>query len=190
MNPSWKVDRTRFPRGPWDEEPEDFVGPWQSHGLTCHLTRNTMGSWCGYVTVPAGHILFGMPFDVLEDVGVHGGLSYAAREGDGWAFGFDCSHHGDITPSMRTDTHKTVVELWGDAIYRTREWTKDETHRLAEQLATYGARANAAAELLRRLDRLIDDLAIALGSILPEYVKRRAAERRREAEAARKGLAS
>ena len=64
-----KVDRTDWPKGPWDSEPDrvDFV----SSGFSCLLLRNNVGSWCGYVGVPETHPSFGKDYDHV-DVDVHG----------------------------------------------------------------------------------------------------------------------
>jgi hypothetical protein len=81
---------------------------------------------------------------------VHGGLSYSgfwrmsgdrttARWSSGrmvdpgyarrWWFGFDCGHHGDITPA------NAERYGWHDGIYRDIEYVIAETRSLAEQLA-------------------------------------------------------
>jgi hypothetical protein len=112
------MDRSGWPSGPWDDEPEDKV-QWidEAAGLDCLAVRNRMGSWCGYVGVPSGHPAYGQDYDEV-DVEVHGGLTYAARcqpgpEGEAichvpasgrtddiWWLGFDTSHFMDLSPHM------------------------------------------------------------------------------------------
>ena len=55
---------------------------------------------CGYVEVPPGHPLHGIDYTKLDQVDVHGGLTYSGfgsgHPSDGWWFGFDCAHVWDI----------------------------------------------------------------------------------------------
>lgn len=77
--------------------------------------------------------------DCLVDV--HGGLTYSEKcqgdicheaksgePGDVWWFGFDCSHSGDLTPSMLK-----YGGYRGD-VYRDQAYVTAQTKRLAEQL--------------------------------------------------------
>jgi hypothetical protein len=53
------------------------------------------GLFNGYIIIPPGHPWHGMDY-VEIDASVHGGLTYAAAEGDdGWMIGFDTAHYGD-----------------------------------------------------------------------------------------------
>ena len=137
-----KVDRTAWPKGPWDNEPdrEDFI----SNGFSCLLLRNNVGSWCGYVGVPENHPAFGKDYDDIK-VDVHGGLTYASKcrgpiyhnpapgmPENIWWLGFDTAHYMDLSPGML----KYSVLQRGD-IYRDQQYTKNETDCLAAQLANY-----------------------------------------------------
>lgn len=44
----------------WNE-PDYFNGT--AHGLATHAERNSRKAWCGYVEVPAVHVLFGKDYD-------------------------------------------------------------------------------------------------------------------------------
>ena len=59
-----------------------------------HENPVTGGHWCGYVLLPEGHKHHGAGYDDIP-ASVHGGLTYAASEGDWWKIGFDCAHAGD-----------------------------------------------------------------------------------------------
>jgi len=48
----------------------------------------------GYVHIPKTHPLYGKGYDEI-DVDVHGGLTYAEKEGESWVVGFDTAHYGD-----------------------------------------------------------------------------------------------
>lgn len=64
MNPSdWKVDRTDWPSGPWDDEPDRLEWRDEATGLPSLVVRNvTTGSLCGYVGVHTGHPLFALHY--------------------------------------------------------------------------------------------------------------------------------
>lgn len=78
---------------------EQFVDPYT--GYTCYLRLVTVGDrshWCGYVSIPKGHPMYGQPstsalFDSLK---VHGGITFAEFVEDGqYMVGFDCAHAAD-----------------------------------------------------------------------------------------------
>ena len=68
----------------------------------------------GYVGVPSGHPWFGKNYQELEDVDVHGGLTYSssarptgvrgqAVEDGFWWVGFDTAHMGDTPDNWTKD---------------------------------------------------------------------------------------
>ena len=143
----YEVDRSSWPRGPWEAEPDrlDF----RYAGLRCLLLRNERGVWCGYVGVPPGHPAYEKGRNDLPGIHVHGGLTYAAH-GDVrqvsriraageplvlWWVGFDCAHHYDLAPGQ-------TLRSWGAAaariaaMYRTLDYARAETERLAESLGS------------------------------------------------------
>lgn len=135
----YKVDRSGWPTGEWDDEPDrvDF----HHAGLACLLLRNRLGAWCGYVGVPSTHPAYAKPYDAV-DVDVHGGLTYGSRcdghhichvpqpgePDDLWWLGFDCMHHMDVIPSM------PETRGW-ESDYRSVRYVRRQTEDLAEQLA-------------------------------------------------------
>lgn len=134
-----KVDRSGWPPGPWDSEPDREE--WRSHGMPCLVVRNDLGGLCGYVGVPPGHPHHGKGYDDVP-ADVHGGLTYSekcaghichvAQPGepdDVWWLGFDCVHLGDARPSGHS------VRL-GNETYKTMAYVRAQTERLAEQMAT------------------------------------------------------
>ena len=103
-----KYDKTRWPRGEWDNEPDrvDFLHA----GFSCFILRNMLGAWCGYVGVPSTHPAYRQDYNDV-DVDVHGGLTYADVCGDHichipepgmpddvWWLGFDTNHYCDYAP--------------------------------------------------------------------------------------------
>lgn len=102
----------------------------EAHGLACHILRHrVLGHLCGYVGLPAGHPLHGETNPLRIDVEVHGGVTYGRKHTDGlyWV-GFDCSHYGDLTPGGVDG-----------GTYRTIEYVRKETRKLARQLADLGS---------------------------------------------------
>ena len=135
--------------GPWTGEPnrEEF----KHAGLDCLLQRNWVGNWCDYAAVKPGHKWYGKAYNDdggTEDytnspdgiIEVHGGLTYSAachgkichkteEEDKVWWFGFDCGHAFDISPLM------PITSMVGGCQYRDIGYAREQTKRLAEQLA-------------------------------------------------------
>lgn len=142
-----------YGEGPWLEEPDH--AEWTAHGFTCIVHRGPVGALCGYVGVPPGHPWHGKGYDDVE-ARVHGSLTYAdACQGEIchvpapgepehlWWLGFDCSHGGrDLSPcvdkalrSYRPRTSTIADQILGAGTYRTIDYLKAETERLAAQAA-------------------------------------------------------
>jgi hypothetical protein len=70
-----------------------------SHGFQC-MCIFMEGHRNGYVGVPPEHVVHGLDYNhnLLIEVDVHGGLTYAGRlweHSDWWYVGFDCAHAYD-----------------------------------------------------------------------------------------------
>lgn len=58
-----KIDRTGWPAGPWDYEPDRDTWTDEATGLPCVAQRaGTLGHWCGYVGLPDDHPLHGCDY--------------------------------------------------------------------------------------------------------------------------------
>jgi hypothetical protein len=128
-------------KGPWSLEPHR--SNWEHKGLACMIVRNPRGgNLCGYVGVKEGHTLYGVRYEALDNVRVHGGLTYSDvcsdyichqnDDGETWWFGFDCAHSQDVMPNYPSE-----IDFPG-CTYKDIEYVKKETQELAEQLAGYG----------------------------------------------------
>lgn len=96
------TDRTGWPDGPWDDEPDKLQWQDPDTGLPCLIKRNRWGALCGYVGVPRGHTWYGKHYDdVNPDPPVHGGLTYADK----------CQ-----TVDIMNDPHGTLEEEAGHLI--------------------------------------------------------------------------
>lgn len=139
------VDRSGWPKGPWDDEPQNRE-EWRYKGYPCLMVRNGMGAWCGYVGISKDHPDYGKGYDDVG-VSVHGGLTYTAecaghichvpQEGetaDIWWLGFDCAHGGmDAFPGLPS-VARAFLEGIDMGEYRTSAWVKKEVETLADQL--------------------------------------------------------
>lgn len=119
---TWRfTDKSKWPSGPWDSEPDKVQWVDEKTGLDCLIVRNHLGALCGYVGVPEGHPLFAKDDSAIDhDLRVHGGLTFSSfcQEAHGeesharichvplpgrpdrvWWLGFDCAHLGDHIPS-------------------------------------------------------------------------------------------
>ena len=144
---SWNyVDKSTWPSGPWNNEPDKVQWVDTTTRLVCMARRNARGgNWCGYVGVSANNPVHGKSYDDV-DADVHGGLTYAApcdgdeergichrpepgEPDDLWWFGFDCAHCYDLRPAPTTFNYAD-----GDEVYRDLKYVKDQCARLASQL--------------------------------------------------------
>ena len=154
-----QIDKTGWPPGEWDNEPDKKQWEDKATGLPCLAVRNRMGAWCGYVGVPKGHRFHGMHYDevhlrneIVEDPypPAHGGLTFAdtcmegAPEAEGvchvpepgepddvWWLGFDCLHGGDLAPGM-IRFHLMVEETLSEEQRQERKeygWRDWETYK-------------------------------------------------------------
>ena len=124
-------------REPWKSEPDrvDF----EHAGYQCAIRREPRhGHLCGFVQVPDGHPAYG---EVELDVKVHNGISYAdwghpdnflEDISSEWWIGFSCHAEGDHLP--------TYGPIYNDWKYRTIDWVREETQRLADQLRAMAER--------------------------------------------------
>jgi hypothetical protein len=138
------VDRSGWPPGPWDGEPDRFEWYDEATQMPCLAKRNHLGAWCGYVAVNPDHPWHRKDYTEVDSVDVHGGLTYASlcagaichvpRPGepdDVWWFGFDCAHGGDYMPAYALFD---FLNLPG-GVYRTLDYVKAQCTQLATQLA-------------------------------------------------------
>lgn len=155
--------------GPWQDEPDKEQWQDEPTGFACLIKRNPLGALCGYVGVPEGHPWHGSGYSpgyategdlspalrLLDEVSVHGGLTYADSCQEGpedktichvpgpgepeplWWFGFDCAHAWDVAPAMaaRERARGYPPISLGEDVYRTRAYVKAECASLARQAA-------------------------------------------------------
>lgn len=136
---------TTFDKSGWKyAQNEPDKKQWQhNNGLACLIVRNHRGALCGYVGVPISHPYFGKGYNEIDNVEVHGGLSFSGEcaesndEAKGichisdkevWWLGFDCNHYGDISPLGEYPYFESK------STYKDFEYVTNEVNKLAEQL--------------------------------------------------------
>lgn len=146
------TDKTGWPQGEWNDEPDKAHWIDDKTGLDCLIVRGPSGALCGYVGVPESSQYFEMGYDAVyevKDVDVHGGLTFADRchpnndelkgichpkEGSAnetvWWLGFDCAHCDDLAPKHHSEDYYRPY-----SVYRNFNYVKREVTNLASQLA-------------------------------------------------------
>lgn len=131
------IDKSKWPTGPWQDEP-DFIG-WTdpSTELDCAMIRSPfMGFWCGYVGVTRADGLHGVGYNCVNP-----GTPYFTEEitfsdhhhsltPGVWYFGFDCAHSRDLIPN-----HTVPFPSTWETEYPTAEDVRYRTERFAYEIS-------------------------------------------------------
>jgi hypothetical protein len=149
MPGTYVVDKSQWPRGPWDDEPDRIE--FRHAGLPCLMARHPRwGNWCGYAAVPPGHPLHGRGWRDLDaadllDANVNysagcGGLichvPAAGEPDDVWWFGCDFGHAFDFQPGMDAELPPEMRGAISEMqTYRDQLYVRHVVERMAEQLA-------------------------------------------------------
>lgn len=131
-----KINNNKKVLEEWDTEPNKLS--FEHGGLSCLILRTELGHLCGYVGLKEH------PNDFDEySIDVHGGVTYSSTvensfgtmkehfENCKYIIGFDAAHYMDISPKMESMLNK---HLYGGT-YKNMSYMKEETIKLAEQLA-------------------------------------------------------
>lgn len=108
-------------------------------GFDCMYRRTPLGYYCGYIRIPASHILAAEPERIDNELYVHGGITYMKKIDDGsYIVGFDCAHYQDYVPylDLAATDFETYNRLFGfqSGVYRDEEFVRLELTELALQL--------------------------------------------------------
>lgn len=143
--------------GEWVEEP-DFA-EFEEWGFSCIVARRIFkeifcmhehysgGNFCGYIKIPPEHPWYDCHY-IKIDADVHGGLTYAGfnlvvfdKPIEGFWIGFDCSHSGDLVPTLmrllQKDLEKypnsALIKRYSTSTYRNMEYVINQCKTLAQQ---------------------------------------------------------
>jgi hypothetical protein len=120
-----RVDRTGWPPGPWDREPDDLTEV--HHGLVCEFRRCRHGGWHAVIVVPSWHASYDRPPQNMQDVRSIDEVQDLAHE---VRYGFDCcNHYLDLAP---VDAARNTDSAY---VYKTLDYTRMEARKLAKQIA-------------------------------------------------------
>ena len=102
---------------------------WLNNNLICIILRRPISNWyggwrCGYVATPTQ-----LTSEQIDDLSVHWWITRESYEKDEqlYWYWFDCWHAWDLHIWL-----PTLAGLW--YIYRDKQYAKDQTNKLAEQI--------------------------------------------------------
>lgn len=135
----------------WETEPDVDYWTDRKSGLLCFAQRHSeTGHWCGYVSLPKTHPWYRKDMEVLPDIELHGGVTYAGEmilhsespllslfskrlsewDEQHWMVGFSCAHAGDFSPIMA----RLGLKQPNSRVYRDLKYVKKECKKLAKQV--------------------------------------------------------
>lgn len=125
------ADEIELPSIEFLNEPDHLEWIDDETGLHCEIKRNDkLGTLCGYVKVQLKQDA--NIDEIKQSLDVHGGITYDNNEPDGYIFGFDCAHLGDLIPVVEMKKIMLGIDSYGT--YRNIEYVKHECKELAKQL--------------------------------------------------------
>lgn len=137
----------------------NIVKAWEKENIKYSIVLTSMGHYCGYAKFTERPTKETGYDGILTYVPIHGGITYAQSDEDGFEYGFDCAHAGD----------ETCTEL------RDIEWLTQECERmaLAIQVAAkheteylFADTNERKAEIIQEyLDELFDEHGIYLNLV-------------------------
>ena len=115
---------------------------WEQQGMTCFVLQvPNSGHWDGYV-------ISDKQIDNVNEIRVHGGITFELREGNRFMYGFDTVHYMDTLEN------------------RPREWVIEETKCLANEIQSYVQRGRLVLnfenlEQMNKFTTMLRDLNIS-----------------------------
>lgn len=157
MHKKWLIDKSEWLNGIWQDEPDLIYYIHEKTNYPCVASRNSIGTWCGFVGVPEMHSLFMQHYETepFKYIDVHGQVSFSGFLKDEsllfappkrwWWIGFDTHHEGDFCPYIDRVPTKPRRRLKGKTsetapIYRDMRYVEDQLNSLATQLGLFDAR--------------------------------------------------
>lgn len=143
--------------------PDDVLASGIHAGFPWVVLSNGMGYRCGYIRVGPTHPWHGLDYhsDAIQDVEVHGGLTFSRRglhfdaggSNVGWWLGFDCAHADDgqdfaLMPSSLAKYAAKAEELRLAAGFqpKAKVWTTEDVEAECKRLCEQAAKAVRAKD--------------------------------------------
>jgi hypothetical protein len=138
------VDKKEWEDGPWQNEPDYEIFEYKE--LPCFIQRHkTLGVYKGYVLIPLESYLFSRSreAEALDDIEVHGGITFTYQTALGYLIGFDCGHPAeDIIPysamgfaePQSEQLEKELKKMSLGATYKDIEFVRNELKNLVDQI--------------------------------------------------------
>jgi hypothetical protein len=122
------------------ERPGDVLVRGEHCGLPYIIMNNGLQFRCGYVRLQLDHPWVAQEVGEIE-VDVHGGLTWAERDEDGYWIGFDCAHAGDAPDRslLKRGSDYAWPSFTGLGTVKNQEYVKAELEKLCEQAAAQSA---------------------------------------------------
>ena len=104
--------------------------------MKCEIIRNHIGVLCGYVYITK--LLKEHKMNLTDiDISCHGGLTYSEYRHKYLVIGFDCGHHTDIIPSLKSYNSTENIFIFrsnDDVTYKTMKYVEYQLISIVEQL--------------------------------------------------------
>lgn len=93
----------------------------------------------GYIEIKKGHKLYGIHYDKIEDIEVHGGFTFSGNIDNRFHIGFDCAHAWDYVPSILhnyaiVDFYISRLDRFTNEVYRTEKYVMKECRNVVRQI--------------------------------------------------------
>jgi hypothetical protein len=123
-----------------------LLSTWETEaGLKAYTAITYLGTINGYVIVPTDSKYYDADYLYVEDIDVHGGLSYSGFgplnliPNEYYALGFDCAHADDGRNFDFAREHGIEIPIYSSSIFGTENWkdeefVKNECEKLAKQI--------------------------------------------------------
>lgn len=96
--------------------PEDVaVETWDYNSIGCSIVSQDTGHYCGYARFKTRPLIEPGYNGIATYVPVHGGITYAVQQDEGFVYGFDCAHF-DSPSNPTMDWLRQQTELMAQAI--------------------------------------------------------------------------
>lgn len=108
---------------------------WEDRGIICFILHNSIfDTFNGYIVIPTHHPWHGKDPYNIQQVKVHGGITFSKVLCGVWVIGFDTNHSGDaFGHNADTKIKRLFSSNQSDKIYKNKEFVVNEIENLVTQ---------------------------------------------------------